>query len=401
MSRHYNGCRQTARHGATRDQVSHRLGRFEEAAAAYEEAFRLNPDDADLRRQYTAALANIRRATPDHRLKLRDGRWLGYLDFGDPDGAPVILCHGTPGSRLDFLYDEEMLKDLHIRAIVPDRPGYGLSDFQRHRRLLDWPADVEQLADHLGLERFAVLGVSGGGPHAAACAYAIPHRLTRVGLISSAAPLELAPLRARLPIERLTIFTARYFPWPVLRVTGLWTLRSARANPSRSAHISSIRVSARPGQSFKSLLAQISSSGPIVQTPPVVCEMVLEPFRQGVRGFAWDVRTLRPSLGISPGHDPWRRGLSLAWRARRSRLDCGGARAGHRYSRLSGDVLSERNTRCDQAHAQLSRPEEGCERSTRTSPGRRPPSARGRLGDQWQRRIVSGSAPLSCRRGLG
>ena len=107
-----------------------------------------------------------------------------------------------------------MLKDLHIRAIVPDRPGYGLSDFQRHRRLLDWPADVEQLADHLGLERFAVLGVSGGGPHAAACAYAIPHRLTRVGLVSSAAPLELAPLRTRLPIERLSNFTARYFPWP-------------------------------------------------------------------------------------------------------------------------------------------------------------------------------------------
>jgi pimeloyl-ACP methyl ester carboxylesterase len=193
-----------------------------------------------------------------------------------------------------------MLKDLHIRAIVPDRPGYGLSAFQRHRRLLDWPADVEQLADHLGLERFAVLGVSGGGPHAAACAYAIPHRLSRVGLVSSAAPLELAPLRARLPIERLAIFTARYLPWPVLRVASLLTLRSARANPSRWAHISSIRVSARAGQSFKSLLAQVSSSGPIVQAPPVVCEMVLEPFRQGVRGFAWDVRTCAHPWGFHP-----------------------------------------------------------------------------------------------------
>ena len=68
----------------------YRLGRFEEAAAAYDEAVRLAPDDADLRGRYTATMATIRRAIPDHRLKLRDGRWLGYLDFGDPAGAPII-----------------------------------------------------------------------------------------------------------------------------------------------------------------------------------------------------------------------------------------------------------------------------------------------------------------------
>ena len=320
------------------------LGRFEEAATSYDEAFRLNPDDADLRRQYSAALANIRRATPDHRLKLRDGRWLGYLDFGDPDGAPVILCHGTPGSRLDFLYDEEMLKDLHIRAIVPDRPGYGLSDFQRHRRLLDWPADVEQLADHLGLERFAVLGVSGGGPHAAACAYAIPHRLTRVGLVSSAAPLELAPLRTRLPIERLANFTARYFPWPVLLC-----YQSLEAP-----------VGPRQSQSFGAYLLYpgICSAWPIIQIAACAdqfiwpdCPVAAGCLRNGSGAISpgrarlcVGCPCLRPSLGISPGRDPWRRGLSLAWRARRSRLDCGGARAGDRHSRLSGDVLSERDT---------------------------------------------------------
>ncbi len=105
----------------------------------------------------------IRTAT-GKTLTLRDGRTLGYAEYGDPRGTPVFLCHGTPGSRLDRHPDETIATSLGVRLIVPDRPGYGLSSFQTGRSLLDWPADLDQLADSLGIGRFAVVGVSGGDP---------------------------------------------------------------------------------------------------------------------------------------------------------------------------------------------------------------------------------------------
>src|SRR5690348_13780754 len=107
----------------------YRLDRFDEALAAYDEATRLNPEDEAIRAERAWAASNIRRTTTDQRMQLRDGRWLGYLDYGDPNGMPIFCFHGTPGSRLAHLADDDLLKGLHIRLIVPDRPGFGLSDF--------------------------------------------------------------------------------------------------------------------------------------------------------------------------------------------------------------------------------------------------------------------------------
>jgi pimeloyl-ACP methyl ester carboxylesterase len=76
-----------------------------------------------------------------------------------------------------------------VRLFLVDRPGYGLSDLHPGRTLLDWPRDVEELADALGIERFGVFGMSGGGPHAAACGYALPDRVSALGLVSSAGPV--------------------------------------------------------------------------------------------------------------------------------------------------------------------------------------------------------------------
>ena len=88
-----------------------------------------------------------------------------------------------------------MVDKLNIRVIIPDRPGMGLSDFKRGRKILDWPDDVVELADALKLDRFAILGISGGGPYASACAYKIPERITKTAIISGMGPSEAPGIR--------------------------------------------------------------------------------------------------------------------------------------------------------------------------------------------------------------
>lgn len=279
---------------ADKGDVLFHLGRYAEATTAYEESIRLAPSDADLLKHSTAAMSHLRRTAKDQRLKLRDGRWLGFVELGDPDGIPVICCHGTPGSRLDMIDGEETVRKLNLRMIVPDRPGYGLSTFQRRRRLLDWPVDVEQLADYLGLRRFAVLGVSGGGPHALTCAYAIPHRLTHVGIVSSNTSPETMPSIRDLPTwNRPAIIIGRYLPWPLM--VGILAPFSwfTRAFP-RLAY--ALRT-ARPADEDAD-----ETDAPVVTIPkhisPVLREQLTEPFRHGARAHAQDLRVFQQNWGF-------------------------------------------------------------------------------------------------------
>ena len=128
----------------------------------------------------------------DNWIYLRDGRRLGYLSCGDETGHPVFYCHGFPGSRLEVLLADRMAACHSIRLIGIDRPGYGLSDTAPGRSLISWSDDLAQLADHLGASRFSVLGVSGGGPYAVACAFMLPSRLSSVELICGLAPIDTA-----------------------------------------------------------------------------------------------------------------------------------------------------------------------------------------------------------------
>lgn len=117
------------------------------------------------------------------------GRKLAYIEYGNPLGFPVFYFHGFPGSRLEPEVIEESIRNFSIRLIAIDRPGMGLSDFQENRILLDWPDCVERVADFLKLEKFSVLGVSGGGPYALACAVKIPNRLHSTVVVSGLGPL--------------------------------------------------------------------------------------------------------------------------------------------------------------------------------------------------------------------
>lgn len=129
----------------------------------------------------------IDRSSQVHRLS--DGRCIGYAEYGDPDGLPAIALHGTPGSRFMFALTDEGARARGLRIIAPERPGYGLSEFHRFETLAETASDVEALAGALGLDRFALIGVSGGGPHAVAATHLLKDRVLRLALVGPVGPI--------------------------------------------------------------------------------------------------------------------------------------------------------------------------------------------------------------------
>lgn len=164
-------------------------------------------------------------------ITLQDGRTLAYAEYGDPKGAPILFFHGNPGSRLMRHPDDSLTRGAGARLIVPDRPGYGLSDFKPKRQLLDTPQDVTQLADALQLERFAVAGVSAGGPHVAACAYALPERVTMAAMISSPTPYQRDDFFEGMNATFAQGFKAASLPRMVLRPLMNQQAEAAKADP--------------------------------------------------------------------------------------------------------------------------------------------------------------------------
>ena len=148
----------------------------------------------------------------DNTIQLKDGRTLGYAKYGDPEGKPLFFFHGWPGSRFEAGLLHEQALNSGIRVVSIDRPGMGLSDFKKGRKLLDWPDDVIELADVLEFDRFSVLGLSGGGPYAVACAYKIPDRLSVVGIAASFGTPEIGT-EGMQKSGKLMVLIGRRFPW--------------------------------------------------------------------------------------------------------------------------------------------------------------------------------------------
>jgi pimeloyl-ACP methyl ester carboxylesterase len=131
-------------------------------------------------------MANATGRSGDATVRLRDGRRLQAFEVGKSDGPPIFHFHGNGSSRLEVLTVQSAAEQLGVRLMSLDRPGIGGSDPKPGYRLLDWPDDVMEVADQLGIEQFAIEGLSGGAPFALACASKIPHRLTGCSLISPA-----------------------------------------------------------------------------------------------------------------------------------------------------------------------------------------------------------------------
>jgi pimeloyl-ACP methyl ester carboxylesterase len=147
-------------------------------------------------------------------LYLRDGRRLGFCDLGDPDGFPLFYFHGFPSSRLEALAGDALSTKHHVRLIAIDRPGIGLSDLKPQRKLLDWPDDVQELADTLKINQFSVLGISGGGPYLMACAYKIPERIIHCGSVCGLGPVHTPwEIDGMSIVNRLGLTISKNMPW--------------------------------------------------------------------------------------------------------------------------------------------------------------------------------------------
>ncbi|KAI1371855.1 alpha/beta-hydrolase [Hypoxylon crocopeplum] len=147
-------------------------------------------------------------------LTLPDGRNLSYAIYGDPASPRTVFYHhGFPSSHEDALCCHDAAKQHGLRLIGVDRPGMALSTYQSNRRLVDWPADLLALADYLKVDRFALIGISGGAPYALACWHLIPRsRCVGVGIICGLFPTNLGT-SGMLFITRMLFWTAQWSPW--------------------------------------------------------------------------------------------------------------------------------------------------------------------------------------------
>jgi pimeloyl-ACP methyl ester carboxylesterase len=217
-------------------------------------------------------------AETEYRLRLADGRTLACLELGDPSGPPVLYFHGYPGSRLEARVAAAAAGRLGLRLLSVDRPGFGQSTFQPGRHIRDWAADIHALADQLGLRRFSIVGVSGGGPYALACAASLSHGLAQVALVCPLAPLDVAGGKAgMLAQDRMLLALAAYAP-PLARgvVHGLahWMRQDA-------------------DRYVKFMMAGMVSPDRDLFADPDYRALVLastaEALRQGGRGAAWEL----------------------------------------------------------------------------------------------------------------
>jgi pimeloyl-ACP methyl ester carboxylesterase len=219
----------------------------------------------------------------DNRLALPDGRKLAYAEFGKPDGYPVLYFHATPSSRLEPLFlGDELFAQLGLRVICPDRPGMGLSDFQRQRGFSDWPKDVMFLSEAIGLNQFSLLGVSGGGGYAAACAAKIPEKLSKVVIASGAWRIDSEAVKIiGFPMNLMwlaTIHAPFILPFVIKAMTKMMSKpprggsEQAPAQPNRILPTVDHAVMAQPGRMA------------------INQRILSEVMRQGAKGAAWDFR---------------------------------------------------------------------------------------------------------------
>jgi pimeloyl-ACP methyl ester carboxylesterase len=223
----------------------------------------------------------------EHRIRLADGRTLAIIELGDAGGSPVLYFHGYPGSRLEGRVAAGAARRRGLRLLAPDRPGFGESTFLPGRTIGAWAEDIAELADRFELEHFAILGVSGGGPYALACAARIPERISRVALIGAPGPLT----RKELTHDMVAL--------------NRWALALAARSPSLArlaVRLVATWIRRRPDRQLAHMMATAPPADRRVLADPgyrtLVTASTAEALRQGGRGVARELTLLARPWGF-------------------------------------------------------------------------------------------------------
>jgi pimeloyl-ACP methyl ester carboxylesterase len=221
-------------------------------------------------------------------LRRHDGRVVAVEIIGGQDAAPVLLCHGLADSRLAAHWFRQAARELGLRVIAPDRPGTGGTDPRRLSLLADWAEDATMVLDALQVASAALLGISGGGPFAAACAARIPSRVRRLKLVSPLGPPGW-PTGGMAPGERLALALARHAP-----AFGGWSLGRLAALTRRGPRLFlRLAATALPDVDVRALQQPDMRESFLIS--------YLEAFRLGSCGVAQDLRVLTRPWGFGLG----------------------------------------------------------------------------------------------------
>ncbi|KAF3909941.1 hypothetical protein ABW20_dc0102504 [Dactylellina cionopaga] len=220
---------------------------------------------------------------------LKDGRTLGYARYGATAGAktlPIFYINGTPGCHIEALLVDRAAETLGIPIISTDRPGFGSSTFQVDRTLLSWPQDIIELADHLDIPKFGIIGVSGGGPHVFACLHAIPRaRLVAATVVSAIYPLSLGTA-GMMWQTRLLLWIAGFSTWLAEWLIHLTMGSIARSDIPQLIKMMESQAAGLPQPAIdKECMKQVTTDE--VLTGAYLGSMK-EALRPGSKGAAWE-----------------------------------------------------------------------------------------------------------------
>jgi pimeloyl-ACP methyl ester carboxylesterase len=222
-----------------------------------------------------------------HNLKLSDGRVIAFNEYGLKNGIPVFFFHGTPGSRY-FPPPEQVMKKLGVRLITVDRPGYGWSDNQPHRKIIDFPEDISRIADFLHIGEFRIAGHSGGGPYVLACAYSLPNRVKAAAIISGAVPADTPGfIEGMSKINQFGFRVGKYLPnflWRFL----IWIVYHRRAQDPLA--------DMERGNGIRPPADDLLLQNPEIKNTCLESEK--EAFRFGLQGLSRDTRLLTYPWGF-------------------------------------------------------------------------------------------------------
>lgn len=226
----------------------------------------------------------LSRQSTSQVLDLPDGRRLGYATYGPSPSSEIptmVYCHGFPGCRYEAAFIEKKGFSVHIISI--DRPGMGLSSFQKSRRILDWPADVLAVLDHLQIPQFYVLGDSGGSPYALACAKNIAkERLLGVSVVSGIYPLTFGTRGMALG-PKILLNAGVWLPSSVIAKLLDWEFGNL-ANECDQGAFEKAFMKNMEGKSERDVRC-LDDLG----FRYIVVESMREAFKQGTQGSAWEL----------------------------------------------------------------------------------------------------------------